>query len=121
MWLVTKIGFFNIIQYDEDKADDLLTIKARSKEDLLNTQKYLPDIVEIEESSEADYRFRLKAPKLAVAGMIAALVEGIDYRLTKPSISKSFPERARLYFNVWDTLYHIQEIDVTKERLRSSS
>lgn len=108
MWIITKIGFFNIIQYPEDKEAGLLTIKARSRKDLEKAQKYLPNIGEIEESAEADYRFRLKSPKLAVAGMIGDLVEEIDYRLTKPAISERFPERSGIYFGVWNTLYEIQ-------------
>ncbi len=111
MWVITKIGFFNIIQYDEDKERNFLTIKARSREDLERAQKYLPAIGEIEESMEADYRFRLKAPKLAVSGMIGDLVEEIDYRLTKPTISAHYPERSGIYFGVWDRLYEIQELN----------
>lgn len=116
MWLVTKIGFFNIIQYPEDKEEDLLTVKARSREDLENFNGFLPPLGwgRIEESSEADYRFRMKLPRQDAAYVLGCLVDCIDYRLTKPAISEHFPERSRIYFNVWDTLYQIQELHAEK-------
>jgi len=126
MWIVTRIGFFNIIQYPEDKTADLLTIKARSKEDLENFKNLSATFRDkitggVEESSEADYRFRLKVTRREAAKAIASLVEEIDYAKTKPVISEDFPERTRIYFNVWDTLGQIQEIDAAKERLHSPS
>ena len=112
MWLVTKIGFFNIIQYPEDIEKNLLTVKARSRKDLENFLVKLNSFSLktgfIEESEQADYRFRIKIPKSLVMETIAILVEEIDYRLTKPAISEDFPDRSGIYFNVWDTLYQIQ-------------
>ena len=108
MWIVTKIGFFNLIKYPEDKKDRLLTIKARSQRDLDNFKKYLPASREIEESRDADYRFRFKADQSAAAHCIAALVEEIDYAKTKPVIMKDFPERSGIYYQVWEDLYAIQ-------------
>lgn len=113
MWLVTKIGFFNIIQYPEDKTEDLLTIKARSKEDLENYKEFSllihnPITGDIQECDEADYRFRLKVRRREAAPAIAKLVEEIDYRLTKPAITERFPKRSGIYLRVWEDLYEIQ-------------
>jgi hypothetical protein len=110
MWIITRIGFFNIIQYDEDKAKDLLTVKARSREDLDNFKNLSIRtlITEIEESQVTDYQFRLKAPRDIVIQTVAKLVDDIDYGKTKPAISEKFPERAGIYFGVWDRLYEIQ-------------
>jgi len=120
MWLVTKIGFFNIIQYPEDKAKDLLTIKARSRDDLENFNEFLPSLGEgkIEESHEADYRFRIKLPRQDAIYVVHCLVEQIDYKLTKPAIAEKYPERSGIYFSVWDRLYEIQELNAAQEKLR---
>lgn len=123
MWIVTKIGFFNIIQYDEDKSKQLLTVKARSREDLENFKKLsirLQDRLTggIEESNTADYRFRLKAPKVDVVNAIGLLVAEINYPKTKPAISAMFPERGGVYLDVWDILGALQdnEKSTTKEQ-----
>lgn len=110
MWIVTPIGFFNIIQYPEDRPKGLLTVKARSKEDLELFNKHLAGgLVEIEESLTADYRFRLKAHHIEVANAIGYMVRDIDYSKTKPAISAMFPERSGIYLDVWDILRAIQD------------
>jgi hypothetical protein len=111
MWIVTKLGFYNIIQYEEDKKADFLTVKARAKEDLENLDQYVPQLngIKIEESDNADYRFRTKLHRKDVTYILCSLVDEIDYKLTKPAITEKFPERATTYLNVWDDLYAIQE------------
>jgi hypothetical protein len=110
MWIVTKIGFFNIIQQDSDENDEILTIKARSRADLEYVMGRIPVISNaIEESDKADYRFRIKAYRADVMKLIGHLVSEIDYGKTKPAITEKFPERAGTYLNVWDDLYAIQE------------
>ena len=111
MWLVTKIGFFNIIQYDEDKERGLLTVKARSRVDLENLKDFVPYSSNIEESDTADYRFRIKALRREIRAGFATLINEIDYPKTKPVISADFPERSRIYFGVWDTLCEIQDAE----------
>jgi len=39
MWLITPIGFFNIVQKSDDKATDSLTIRARVRSDLVALQE----------------------------------------------------------------------------------
>lgn len=108
MWLVTRIGFFNIVEQDSDKEKGLLTIKARSKEDLKNFSKYVEICSDIQESSVADYRFRIKVVRSKVMWAISLLVQEINYGKTKPAIMEDFPERSGIYFGVWDALYQIQ-------------
>lgn len=123
MWLITRIGFFNIIEQDDDREKGLLTIKARSREDLENFKKFnilLQDRLTggIEESAVTDYRFRLKARRDVVKDTVSVLVANIDYGKTKSAISENFPERSGIYFAVWEDLYGIQELDATQKRLR---
>lgn len=113
MWIITKIGFFNIIEQDDDRKKGLLTVKARSREDLENFKKFnirLQDRLTggIEESAVTDYRFRIKARRNDIQDTVSVLVANIDYGKTKPAISEHFPERSGIYYGVWETLYEIQ-------------
>lgn len=118
MWIITKIGFFNIVEQDGDRAKGLLTVKARSKEDLNFFNERLPDgLVNIEESLTADYRYRLKARKVDVINVVGFLVAEINYGKTKPAITNWFSERRELYLDVWDVLRAIQyDEEATQER-----
>jgi len=116
MWVITRIGFFNIIEQDDDKAKGVLTVKARSRKDLENFKKLnllLQDRLTggIEESNVTDYRFRLKGRKDSVIDALSKIVNSIDYGKTKPAIMKNFPERSGIYFQVWEDLYEIQRLD----------
>lgn len=115
MWIITKIGFFNIIEQDDDREKGLLTVKARSRGDLEKLRDYIPYTNAIEESLLTDYQFRIKALKHQVRGGIACLINEIDYGKTKPAISKNFPERAGIYLDVWDTLNIIQYAKTPKD------
>ena len=109
MWLVTEVGFFNIVCSDDDDIKGLLTVKARSKQDLVKLEDYIPFTLPIEESDRHDYRFRRKALRRDVSAGIRQLVRGIDYPKTKPAISKLNPDRDDIYLAVWSDLYAIQE------------
>ena len=119
MWVITRIGFFNIIEQDDDREKGLLTVKARSREDLENFMKINKAIrTGIEESQVTDYRFRLKAWREDVVDVITVLVDKIDYGKTKPAIMKDFPERSGIYYQIWEDLYAIQELDAAQKKPR---
>lgn len=116
MWVITRIGFFNIIEQDDDREKGLLTVKARSREDLEKFKKLnhrLQDRLTggIEESNITDYRFRLKAIRNDVTVALSRLVDRIDYGKTKPAIMRDFPERSGIYYQVWEDLYEIQRLE----------
>ena len=111
MWLITKIGFFNVICQGDDEERGLLTVKARSREDLKRLADYIPYTNAIEESLVTDYRYRIKARKHEVRGGFATLMNEIDYPKTKPKLAKNNPDRGVIYLNVWGELYNIQELD----------
>lgn len=110
MWIVSEQGFYNIVCQDGDEEKGLLTIKARSHDDLVRVQKAITTS-EIETSDAADYRFRVKARADRVASFACMLVDHIDYPKTKPKLAERHPERSAIYFRVWDDLGAIQELD----------
>lgn len=114
MWLVTQHGFFNIIQYDEDKEKDLLTIKARRRKDLvgLSTVFGLAN-PRIEVSDAADYRYRLKEDRETVMDIVSSMVGKIDYPKFKSRILALPDQRDRhgIYLRVWETLMDLQDTE----------
>jgi hypothetical protein len=111
MWLITKFGFFSIVQKPDDPGAGTLTVRARVKKDLEQLQaRYLPDLGPIEENSGADYRYRAKAPRNSVAVAMLEAVRDIGYANFKSSVVQhQSAERAQLYEEVWETLHQLQE------------
>ena len=111
MRLITPTGFFSIVQKPDDVAADMLTVRARVRQDLeaLRAQ-FLPGLGEIEESHRNDYRFRAVAPRAEVAAAMAQMVNMLDYSNVKSQVAKvQESERAQLYHGVWDVLYQLQK------------
>ncbi|WP_292933055.1 hypothetical protein [Novosphingobium sp. PASSN1] len=110
MWIITKIGFFSVVEKPEDAEGGNLTIRSRVRSDLENLRdRYLPDMGEIGDSTASDYRFRAVAPRDAVSAAMAALVAGIDYSNFKSAVSVTQGYgRAEVYGHVWGELYRLQ-------------
>lgn len=121
MWIICDVGFFNVVCQDGDAENGLLTVKARSRNDLKALEDFIPFDRPIEESDEADYRYRRKAKKHDVIGGFQTIMREIDYPKTKPKLMERHPDRQLIYFRVWDELYTIQVIDEAKKSLRSTS
>jgi N-methylhydantoinase A/oxoprolinase/acetone carboxylase beta subunit len=113
MWIITEDGFFNIVQYEEDRERDFLTLKARRRADLVAAGADIypakPPKMYIEESEDADYKFRMKAPRKKVMSYVASYVGTIDYPKTKDALHAAHPDRDKIYLAVWDTLSELQK------------
>jgi hypothetical protein len=103
------IGFFSIVRKPQDESANLLTVRARVREDLEAFARRCPELGPIETSEWTDYAFRARGPAQAVAATVGALTAGIDYSNFKDQVAwKQGKERARVYREVWDTLYGLQ-------------
>jgi hypothetical protein len=111
MWLVTKVGFFSIVEKPIDIARGTLTVRARVLDDLEAFARMLPDKPLVGAADpRADYAFRITADKRDVQKVVAGLIDGIDYSNFKEEVSEvQGPERARVYSDVWEKLYALQE------------
>lgn len=107
MWLVTQHGFFNIVQSDDDGKRNLLTIKARRKEDLVNLREFIP-FKGIDDSKMNDYRFRAKAKCVDIQSGMQKVIAFIDYPKFKPRIHDVQPDRSEIYLSVWYNLSQLQ-------------
>jgi hypothetical protein len=109
MWIITKIGFFSIVQKPWNKPDDTLTVRARARTDIENLRAYLPDMSEIIASEDSDYRYRATADREAVMAAMSKLTADIDYDNFKNEVaSLQGYARAAIYGEVWEVLYKLQ-------------
>jgi hypothetical protein len=89
MWLITPIGFFSIVCKPGDQKAGTLTIRTRVRSDLQSLKKYLPNMGEIAEGADTDYRFRATAKRNEVAKALGKMVEQLDYQNFKHEVAKS--------------------------------
>lgn len=110
MWLITTTGFFSVVQKPWDRKLGTLTVRARARADLEALRAAgLPELGEVLEDADADYRFRAQAPKAAVARAVQAQVSAIDYDNFKSAVGKrQGHEREQIYHKTWHSLYEIQ-------------
>lgn len=106
MWLITKIGFFSIVQKE---GDEQLCVRSRVREDLEALCSRLPSAPEIVEDAYTDYRYRTWLSHETFAGLARELAEEIDYPNFKDEIHRNAGrERARVYAGVWEKLFALQ-------------
>jgi hypothetical protein len=109
IWILTTIGFFSIVQKERNQSNDTLTIRARVREDLEGLRAYIPDMSDIIESEDSDYRYRAVAKRETVMAALATLAGGIDYDNFKNEVaSRQGYRRAVVYGDVWQVLYRLQ-------------
>jgi hypothetical protein len=101
MWIFAKNGFLSIVQHKANP--DHLLVRGRVKGDI---EHYFPD-ARVIRLDDADYLYRAVTPRKAVAAVMAKAVEQIDYDKFKPSVTDK--RRHRAYFEIWDTLWQLQE------------
>ena len=104
---MTNFGFFSIVKKE---GEDYLTVRARSKQDLLNLrERYLPAMGAIEVSDYTDYRYRVRVPQETFAEALKDIALDIDYPNFKNSVAhKQGKARARLYGDIWHQLMGLQ-------------
>lgn len=110
MWLQTTDGFFSVVEHRDN--DELVLIRARTREDLENLTRYDAegfDDEHIIEDLAADYQWRLIAPRAAWLEVLTKLTNEIDYDNFKDAVKKKQgPERASLYMSIWTVLRRLQ-------------
>ena len=106
MWVFANNSFISIVEhYDQIKYKDVMVVRARRENDL--------DILflshKILETSDSDYRFRVFVPRYEVKGVVASLIDDIDYDNFKNSIPDEEHERHSAYLRVWFEMQKFQQ------------
>lgn len=111
MWLFTKVGFFSVVQKDEQRGTELLTVRARAAGDLHALRAtYLPELGGVEFLTGSDYQYRAVATRSAVARASSRIALDIDYANFKEVVSTAQgAARAHCYHRVWRALLPLAE------------
>jgi len=111
VWLITTTGFYSVVEKPWDREDGTLTVRARAREDLEALRsKGLPELGEVKEDTDADYRFRAQATKAAVARAFCDQISAINYDNFKSAVGKrQGAKREAIYHDAWAALRHIQK------------
>src|SRR5208282_2003323 len=96
MWLVTKYGFFSVVQKTGEKN---LTVRARVREDLdALRERYLPSLSPTVERAGSDYRYRAKASHVDFAEAMKKMVLDVSYCNFKDCVAVTQgKKRERIY------------------------
>lgn len=111
MWLYTNIGFFSIVQKD---GAGTLTIRSRVRKDLENLRLRMGAIdqdMEIIESVDSDYRYRIVVDKKEASLLLMLLVQSIDYDNFKDHVHTKDPLRADIYSGIWVHTLRLEALD----------
>jgi hypothetical protein len=108
VWLITTFGFFSIVQ---EPGHDVLTVRARTRHDLEELKnRFLPELGEIIEEADGDYKYRAMGCRHAVARAVGEIAMSIDYRNLRDSVlALQGYRRASLYGRIWNMLWILQE------------
>ncbi len=110
MWMLSRYGFFSIVQKPEDCSRGTLTVRARVREDLDALRDHMmKNLGPTTETTDTDYRFRAIAPRSDVADALARLAADIDYSNFKDEVAvRQGKQRAQIYGDVWTSLLRLQ-------------
>lgn len=106
MWIMTKIGFFSIVE----KSKDQMCIRSRRRQDLSALKILFGTNAEIIRTppENSDYRFRMFLSREFFMSQLPKLVSLIDYSNFKDAVKKVNPKREKLYHKVWFDLLPIE-------------
>lgn len=109
MWIFSKLGFFSIVQHRH--LPGKLLVRARHRQDLENFVRLLDKIGDkkhsIQETPDADYRFRALACKRVLAKAMARIGSDIDYPNFKDAVHGD-RVRDSAYMRVWRAMADFQ-------------
>lgn len=112
MWAFTKLGFFSVVEDNENRA--LVKVRARVKEDIKSLREYARakgiKNLRLQQTPEADYRWRMSMVKKDWAKIVAMLALEISYGNFKNEVLTDHQApRGRAYMDVWLTMVRFQE------------
>ena len=107
MWLMTTTGFFSVVK---KPGDELLTVRARAREDLERLKARAPTLGDIVAGGGTDYPYRARITAADLAEVARQLVLDIDYGNFKNEVSaRQGAARARAYGRVWGDLLDLEK------------
>ena len=101
MWLMTKHGFYSIVE----RKPGEFHVRARERQDIENLLKGVPfPDIELFETPDADYGYRLVVGKEDVLVILKFLGETLDYENFKGKIDMTPDQKRKPYHEVWQVM-----------------
>ena len=108
MWLITPEGFFSAVEKPGDRADGMLTVRTRNRDDIKALKRYFPDAKPYR-IRYSDYEWRIRVPKDEWAQAVARMALEIDYSNFKNEVTRrQGRERHDIYSRVWSVLLGLE-------------
>jgi len=115
MWIFTKDGFFSAVHKSE-QPNHMLTVRARSRVDLVKVNKKLgKKRIKIISNKGTDYEFRIEIDRSTWANYLYDEAMGLDYGNFKDEIHLIDERRANIYSRVWADMLNIADKFSLKE------
>lgn len=116
MWMMTKIGFFSIVEKPKGK----ICIRARCREDLENLIEEVIgrpfDPIDIQTTLRNDYPYRLFISRDEFMQVFDEFLKLVTYSNFKNEVGKTNPKREKLYHQVWALLRQIEKEEKNGKR-----
>ncbi len=114
MWLMTKQGFYSIVQHKE--LADTFMVRSRARRDLENILALVGEPltgIGIVATPHNDYAYRILVTGEQKAVILEALGKEIDYPNFKSEIGRTQDQREKLpaYHDIWAVMYRTQKGD----------
>lgn len=108
MWIISTQGFISIVQHSANAENFLL--RARTAADLVAHLKSAGVDRAVQETPDADYRFRVIVTRAELNQLFAALPASIDYPNFKNAVAARGGDSGRLaaYHAIWHVLQRLQ-------------
>lgn len=107
MWLITRFGFFSIIQRSKEGT---LTVRSRVRDDLVELRDhYFPGQSEVRTLEGTEYPYSITVQRDILAEAMKQVILDINYSNFKEVITdEQGPARANVYDSVWKQLFRLQ-------------
>lgn len=109
MWLMTKLGFFSVVEHRDDPS--VLLVRARCEADIKNAASATG--CEWWTDENADYPHRMMCDRERWASTVAKITNDIDYDNFKSSVTDE--RHLSAYHRVWIDMLYIDDRIVSDE------
>lgn len=121
MWVMTPRGFYSAVQKRDDRAEGMVTVRARNKGDI-DRLSDLIDAKPYKQKGYSDYPWRLRCPRETWMAAVTVMAGEIDYANFKDEVKRvQGAARAGVYSRVWGVLLSLEQRPRRRRRAAGTS
>lgn len=107
MWVFTNTAFVSAVQHRTQPG--MMMVRARLQGDLEDFLASDGSRLTVEETADADYRYRCTVPVPVFAAALEKAARSVDYDNFKGSIDRADRKRHHAYLDVWVAMHRAQD------------